>query len=56
MYGYFDCMYVYITCVSVSSEAKKNIGFPGTGVPDDCGCWELNLGPLEEQAASALGH
>ena len=29
------------------------VQFPGTGVTDSCemtyGCWELNLGPLEEQ-------
>ena len=31
----------------------KSVGYPETGVTDSCelsyGCWELNLGPLEEQ-------
>jgi hypothetical protein len=31
----------------------KSVGFPGTGIADSCElpyrCWELNLGPLEEQ-------
>ena len=31
---------------------KEGTGFPGTGVTNSyellCGCWELNLGPLEE--------
>ena len=35
------------------TEAKEDIGSPGTTVPDGhespCGYWELNPGPLEEQ-------
>jgi len=31
----------------------ESVGFPEAGVTDGyelpCGCWELNLGPLEEQ-------
>ena len=31
----------------------EGVRFPGAGVTDSCeppcGCWELNLGPLEEQ-------
>ena len=31
----------------------EGVGSPGIGVTDSCelscGCWELNLGPLEEQ-------
>lgn len=32
---------------------EEDVGFPGTGIVDSCelpcGCWELNLSPLEEQ-------
>lgn len=32
----------------------------GTGITDSCklprGCWELNLGPLEEQQVGGLNH
>ena len=48
-----ECMseyHLYIWCLCRSEEG---IGFPGTGVADGCeplcGCWESNLGPLEEQ-------
>lgn len=30
---------------------EKGIGSSGSGVTDSRGCWELNLGPLEEQGA-----
>ena len=34
-------------------KARRGHWIPGTGVINDCelpcGCWELNLGPLEEQ-------
>ena len=45
-------MYIYIVhaCLVLAEAA---VGFPGTGVIDSCelpcGCWELNLGPLQEQ-------
>ena len=36
------------------SEARRVCQFCGTGITDGseppCGCWELNTGPLEEQA------
>jgi hypothetical protein len=38
---------------SVPSEVRRRCLTSGTGVKDGCelpcGCWELNLGPLEEQ-------
>jgi hypothetical protein len=40
-----ECMYL--------QRAEEGIRSPGTGVVYSCelpdGCWELNLGPLEEQ-------
>ena len=47
-------MYVCIQCMCLMpKESRTGYRFPGTGVTDDselpCGCWELNLGPLEEQ-------
>ena len=40
-----------LVCLGVLSLC---VGFPGTGVPDSCelscGCWELNLSPLEKQS------
>lgn len=39
----------------VPAEARKDFRSSGTGVTDSCellsGCWELNHGPLEEQAS-----
>ena len=39
-------------CISVL-PACVSVRFPGTRITDSCellcGCWELNLGPLEEQ-------
>jgi hypothetical protein len=56
---YFIYMAVLPVCVSapctclVSMEASRVVGSTGTGVTDGCelpcGCWELNLGPLQEQ-------
>jgi hypothetical protein len=47
MYVYFVCMHIYVHHRHVWSD-----GSPGTGVTDSCelqcGCWELNLGLLEE--------
>jgi hypothetical protein len=53
-------MNVLSACVSVYHvfivlvETRRGIASPGTGVTDSCElpceCWELNLGPLEEQA------
>ena len=51
----FLCMNVF-ACTYVNSlvqETEEAIGFLGTGVTDNCGllggCWEPDLGPLEEQ-------
>lgn len=47
MYGCLGCMYVcaaYVCLVLTESRTEEAIGFPGTGVADDCkllcGCWE----------------
>ena len=46
------CVSVHHVC-AVPVEARRGCHIPGTGVTDSCellcGCWELNLGPLEEQ-------
>jgi hypothetical protein len=40
-------------CFASMYVCIENVGSPGTGVRDSCDlpckCWELNLGPLEEQ-------
>lgn len=42
-----------VTCLYVHHESEEGVRCSGTGVSDDCespcGCWEPNLGPLEEQ-------
>lgn len=47
-------IYVPLLC-QVLGRPDKGVRFPGTGVRDGCewlcGCWKLNLGPLEEQEA-----
>lgn len=53
MYGCFGCMYVYVLCAySVFKEAKGRHQIPGIIIMDSCdwlcGCWEWDLGPLEE--------
>jgi len=44
-------MYVYTPyerLVAAQGGQKRVIRSPGNGVTDDlCGCWELNLGPLQ---------
>lgn len=50
---YLPCMYVCIPCTCLMpAEFRKSVGYPGSGVADDCGppcgCWERNPGPLEE--------
>jgi hypothetical protein len=57
---YFISIDVPSTCTSVyyshagTWEADKHMGSSGAGVNDGCeppcGCWELNLGPLEDQS------
>ena len=43
----------YMLCVPVPREARRWLQVPGSGVlavvSCHVGCWELNLGPLEEQ-------
>lgn len=45
-------MSVHRTC-TVSLEARRGNGCPGTGVVEDgellCGCWEQNLGALSTE-------
>jgi hypothetical protein len=46
-------MYMYM-CARCSQRSKEGIRSPETGVRDgcepSCGCWELSLCPLQEQA------
>lgn len=53
VYGCFACMFVHhMHAVRMETRRGHQIP-PGTGVADSqeppCGCWELNLSPLEEQ-------
>ena len=47
----YACMCV--TCVCWCCAGQKGVGSHGTGVTDSCellcGCWSLNLGPLQEK-------
>jgi hypothetical protein len=54
--SYHD-MWVFCLCLCLcTTELEEGIESPGTGFTDGCepsfGCWELNLGPLEEQPVS----
>lgn len=54
MYRYFVCLYVCTTCMPGNPQkSEEGIGSSGTEVIDCCEqlyeCWELNLGPLEDQ-------
>lgn len=46
-------MYVCAPCVQCLREPEENFGSPGIGDTDNskppCGCWKLNLGPLQEK-------
>ena len=48
------CIGVFAECISVWYLYAMPIGPPGTKVTEgyegDCGCWELNLSPLEKQS------
>jgi hypothetical protein len=50
-------MHVLHHVCAASMEARGGMGFPGTEVTDSCelpcGCWEMNLCPLEEQSVLA---
>ena len=43
--------------VNPCAVAEEGVEFPGAGVTDSCelpcGCWESNLGPLQEQQVLA---
>lgn len=45
-------MHVYVMCVQYLQRPGKDIRSPVAGVTEgcelQCGCWEPNLGPLEE--------
>lgn len=47
------CLYLYHLSAWYPWKLGEGVGPSGTGVTDGyeppCGCWELNLGPLEEQ-------
>ena len=48
------CMYMcHVHVVPMEARDGGSVRSPGTGVIDGCeppcGCWESNLGPLEEQ-------
>jgi hypothetical protein len=52
----FACLCVHATCVClVPGRLEEGIGFSRTGVPVGCelpcGCWKLNLYPLQEKQA-----
>jgi len=46
------CVSVYPVSAGCLWRPRKGTGSSGTGITDgcerQCGCWELNLGPLEE--------
>ena len=54
------CLYVYIytMCVCTCCLWSPEVGIraSATRATDSCGCWELNLGPLEEEMDRALNH
>lgn len=47
------CMFVYHLYDWCLRRKEEGVGSPGNGVPDGlgtlCGCWEMNLGSLQEQ-------
>lgn len=67
---FFETLCIFVLCVfvlyvpAVLEEARGSIRVPGNlglelgTVMDEwsCGCWELNLGTLEEQPALSLNH
>lgn len=50
----------FFMCIGVCLHVclSEGVGLPGTGNTDicelPCGCWELNLDPLEEHSVSLL--
>jgi hypothetical protein len=53
MYDYLSISMSVHHVGAVPQKSEVGIGSSGTGIIDGyellCGCWELNLGPLEEQ-------
>jgi hypothetical protein len=48
---------MYMSTLSLSSDTpEEGIRSQADGCEPPCGWWELNSGPLEEQAVSALNH
>ena len=49
----FACVYACVLCIPGIMEVRKGVSHPGTGArgvcEPSCGCWEPNLGPLQEQ-------
>ena len=49
----FVYTYARVPCVWCKQRPEEGVGYPETGVTEgwepSCGCWELNLGPLQEQ-------
>ena len=43
------CMSGYHVPAWCPQSPEEGVGPSGTGVTDGCGCWNLNLSPLEEQ-------
>jgi hypothetical protein len=46
--------FIYVHCSCLQTHQKRASYPIADGCETPCGCWELNSGPLEEQAASAL--
>ena len=42
-------MYVYNVHACCPWRSEESIGSPWNWSKPPCGCWELNLGPLQEQ-------
>jgi hypothetical protein len=49
----YVCVPTYVCAGACSGKARGGIGSLGTQITDGyglpCGCWELNLGPLQQQ-------
>ena len=56
----YQCFFYICVCAQhvwqLPAEVRRGIAVPGTGVMDGCGCWELNLGPLQEQVLLTTKH
>ena len=54
--GGFIYFIIWVHCCCLQTHQKRTSDPITDGCEPPCGCWELNSGPLEEQAASALNH